>query len=80
MMLAIGFVTEIASALPRTWIAAWFIFIFCSAIGGRLMLVRIFQRLTARGVLCDRVAVLGSGEFAEAVVAQVAGGAATGFV
>ncbi len=71
VLLIIGFVTEIASSLPRIWISAWFIFIFCTAIGGRLLLLRIFQRLADRGVVCDRVAILGSGMFAETLVSQV---------
>ena len=73
VLLVIGFVTEIASTLPRLWIAAWFGFICCTAIGGRLLLLRIFQRLAHSGVLRDRIAVLGSGAFAETLIAQVAG-------
>ena len=72
VLLLIGAVTEIASALPPVWIAAWFSFIGCSAVGGRLLVLSLFQRLARSGLLCDRVAILGSGAFAESLVAQVA--------
>jgi Undecaprenyl-phosphate glucose phosphotransferase len=65
ILLATAFLTRTMDDLPRIWVCTWAISIGASAVLGRVLLSNNVQRLERAGVLCDRIAIIGSGPTAE---------------
>ncbi len=71
LLLAVGFLTRILIILPRLWVAMWLSATFATSVAGRLLFTAALSRLAHRGVLCERVAVVGSGEVADSLLQHI---------
>jgi Undecaprenyl-phosphate glucose phosphotransferase len=59
LLLAIGFLTRTWIYVPRTWVLAWAMMIYVTVTGSRLLLLHISGSSLVRGVVRERVAILG---------------------
>lgn len=70
-MLAIGFLTRTFDAVPRIWVLLWAASAFAVAVTGRLLLVHRIRALDRHGLLRERIAVVGSGQLADQLIAHL---------
>ncbi len=61
LLLAAGFLTRESGAIPRGWVAMWLIVAFTAEVGARLLLARLFRLMIERGLLAERIAIIGTG-------------------
>jgi Undecaprenyl-phosphate glucose phosphotransferase len=78
LMLAIGFLTRSFESVPRIWVLMWAFASFAAAVAGRLLLVQRIRVLEARGLLRERIAIVGSGPLADQLIAHLRATAARG--
>lgn len=60
LIFSFAFLTRSFDALPRSWVIAWSFAILACAVGARLALGRYLSGLERRGVLRERVAIVGA--------------------
>ncbi len=61
LLLLVGFLTRILDTVPRLWLLSWFAASFVATVGGRLWLIRPVRTMLKRGLLSERVAIVGDG-------------------
>ncbi len=61
LLLAAGFLTRESGVMPRGWVLAWLLTAFAAEAGARLLLARPFRFMVERGLLAERVAIIGTG-------------------
>ena len=59
LILAFAVLTRASHALPRSWLVSWSLLTFLSAVGGRLALARYLSNLERRGMLRERIGIVG---------------------
>ena len=65
LVLAVAVASRSLQSLPDAWLLAWFLGAGVSVASGRFILLAAMRTLAARGVVADRVAVLGAGRAAD---------------
>jgi Undecaprenyl-phosphate glucose phosphotransferase len=71
LLLMVGFLTRILIAVPRLWVMLWIGTTFVTSVAGRLLFTWHLDTLLNRGLLCERIAVVGSGEVAESLLQHI---------
>jgi Undecaprenyl-phosphate glucose phosphotransferase len=71
LLLAVMFLTRIGDRIPRLWVLMWAAAIMTVTVGGRLVLTLKIGALEARGVVRERVAVVGSGPAAARLASRL---------
>ena len=61
LLLAAGFLTRESGVMPRGWVVMWLLTAFTAEAGARLLLARLFRLMVERGLLAERVAIVGTG-------------------
>ena len=72
VLLAVGFITRIIETVPRLWALSWIGAAFLATVGNRWWLLRLARTLRKRGLLGERVAVIGGGIVADQLLRHVA--------
>ena len=72
LVLTVGFLTRLIETVPRLWALSWIGTAFCVTVGCRWWLLRLTRVLRGRGLLVDRVAVVGGGPVADQLLRHIA--------
>jgi Undecaprenyl-phosphate glucose phosphotransferase len=78
VLLVLGFLTRSFPSVPRLWVLMWMPSALGAVVLGRLVAARPLQALLDRGMVADRIAVIGSGPVADGLVRRLAGPAGRG--
>ena len=77
-VLSVGLLLNHGAALPAAWAVTWIAAVFVGVVAGRLAAVAVLRTASERGLLWDRVAVLGAGLPAERLLRHLRGARSSG--